>query len=110
MSIKSLLFLIVVIGLSGCATTATDELSSNVDRSTNASMASANEESTEVTSASEKNDSDDPQQIVCKDTVVTGSNIPKIVCLTKHEWEKLERLSRQYTKDIQRRATHSGVN
>ena len=110
MSNRSGLLLIAVISLSGCATTELVETSSNLDPSSNAPMVAANTESAEETPAADNSDSDDPNQIVCKDTVVTGSNISRIVCLRKYEWEKLERESKQYIKDIQRRATHGRVN
>ena len=109
MSNNSVFLLIAVFGISGCSTTATVATSSNSDPSANASMVAVDNDSAQSTPAAENGETDDPNQIVCKDTVVTGSNISKIVCLRKHEWEKLERQSKQYIRDIQRRATQGGV-
>jgi hypothetical protein len=43
--------------------------------------------------------------VVCQDTMVTGSHFPKRVCRTKKEWGQIEDRSRSFTQGLQSDAT-----
>ena len=43
--------------------------------------------------------------VVCQDTMVTGTHFPKRVCRTKREWGQIEDHSRSFTQGLQSDAT-----
>ncbi len=60
-----------------------------------------------ATSASQKSDADDPDKVICKREVVTGSRFSKRVCMTRGEWGEQARR----TEDMARRlGENAGLN
>jgi hypothetical protein len=45
--------------------------------------------------------------VVCRDTMVTGSHFPKRVCRTKKEWGQIEESSRSFVQSVQSDSTRN---
>jgi hypothetical protein len=45
--------------------------------------------------------------VVCRDTMVTGSHFPKRVCRTKKEWGQIEENSRSFAQGVQSDSTRN---
>jgi len=93
-----------MIGLSACATAQDPQTNSSQSIEQNKG-APTQIDATAIVEAENELDqsSNDPDEVICKSTRVTGSKFKKRACHTRAEWEEMARAGREFTDNLNRR-------
>ena len=98
---QSIMMITLLIGMSACTTVQDPQL-----KSTDESLIDQQQLDADAQVASEEEadkPSNDPNEVICKMTRVTGSKFKKRACQTRAEWEQLARQGREFTDNLDRK-------